>query len=232
MAKRGRKRKRKLIIIDDHTLVRDALVRLINEETDLQVVASSGEGDDLVTLVEKHTPDLVLLDIELPNNNGLSLGRSLLTTHPKQKLMFLTMHRHEEYALRGLRAGAAGYLLKTVEAEELLQAIRTVLEGDTYITREISDRIARYVARNGSSQAYTNLSEREFQVLRGLATGKSCRELSEEFDLSVKTIYTYRKRLLDKLNLENDIDLLRYVLRHNLLAGENEPMLMEEFEDF
>jgi DNA-binding NarL/FixJ family response regulator len=117
-------------------------------------------------------------------------------------------------------------MLKTVEVEELLSGIRKVLDGDTYITQEISDRIARYVARNGSSQAYTNLSEREFQVLRGLATGKSCRELSDEFELSVKTIYTYRKRLLDKLNLENDIDLLRYVLRHNLLAGENEPLLI------
>ncbi len=142
------------------------------------------------------------------------------------------MHRHEEYALRGLRAGATGYLLKTVEAEELLEAIRTVIEGETYITREILARIAVYTANNKHSQAYTNLSEREFQVLRGLATGKSCRELSDEFDLSVKTIYTYRKRLLDKLKLKNDIDLLRYVLRHNLLAGESEPMLMEGFKDF
>jgi DNA-binding NarL/FixJ family response regulator len=226
MAKRGRKKKRKLIIIDDHTLVRDSLVRLINEERDLQVVDSSSSGEDLLASIEKNEPDLILLDIELPEQNGLALGRQILAAYPKQKLIFLTMHRHEEYALRGLRAGAAGYMLKTVEVEELLSGIRKVLDGDTYITQEISDRIARYVARNGSSQAYTNLSEREFQVLRGLATGKSCRELSDEFELSVKTIYTYRKRLLDKLNLENDIDLLRYVLRHNLLAGENEPLLI------
>ena len=221
-----------MIIVDDHTLVRDALERIINDESDLQVVASSGDGESLHSLVEKHSPDLVLLDIELPNSNGLALGRNLLTTYPKQKLMFLTMHRHEEYALRGLRAGAAGYLLKTVSANELIEAIRSILEGETYITREVSDRIARYVARNGNSQAYTNLSEREFQVLRGLAAGKSCQELSEEFELSVKTIYTYRKRLLDKLNLERDIDLLRYALRHNLLVGESEPIFAREMGDF
>lgn len=226
-AKRGRKKKRRIVFVDDHTLVRDALVRLINDETDLQVVAESSDGTDLEELVEKHEPDLVLLDIELPNLNGLSLGKDLLQQYPRQKLMFLTMHRHEEYALRGLKAGATGYLLKTVDADELLRAIRDVLDGKTYITREISDKIAFYVANNGSNQAHTQLSEREFQVLRGLANGKSCRELSDEFELSVKTIYTYRKRLLDKLNLENDIDLLRYVLRNNLLAGENEPMLLE-----
>jgi DNA-binding NarL/FixJ family response regulator len=119
--------------------------------------------------------------------------------------------------------GAQGYLLKTSEGNELLDAIRAVSSGGTFITREISDRIARHVARNGGQQAFTQLSEREFQVLRGLALGKSCKELAEEFNLSVKTIYTYRTRLLEKLELKNDIDLLRYVLRHNLLSGDDEP---------
>lgn len=228
MAKKARKNSRTILFVDDHTLVREALVKIINAESDLEVVAVSSHGEDLEDLIKKHDPELVLLDIELPNSNGLTLGREVMINHPKIKLMYLTMHRHEEYALRALRTHAAGYMLKTVSTAEFLEGIRMVLDGQTYLTREISDRIARYVARNGSNQAYTNLSEREFQVLRGLAMGKSCRELSDEFELSVKTIYTYRNRLLDKLNLDNDIDLLRYALRHNLLAGENDPLMVEE----
>lgn len=226
--KKGRKKLRKLIFVDDHTLVREALTLIINAEPDIQVAAVSSDGEDLEELIAKHDPDLVLMDIELPNSNGLTLGRDLKVNHPNIKLLYLTMHRHEEYALRALRTQADGYMLKTVGTAEFLQGIRMILDDETYLTREISDRIARYVARNGSNQAYTNLSEREFQVLRGLAMGRSCRELSDEFQLSVKTIYTYRNRLLDKLNLDNDIDLLRYALRHNLLAGENDPLMVEE----
>lgn len=226
--KKGRKKLRKLIFVDDHTLVSEALTLIINAEPDIQVAAVSSDGEDLEELIAKHDPDLVLMDIELPNSNGLTLGRDLKVNHPNIKLLYLTMHRHEEYALRALRTQADGYMLKTVGTAEFLQGIRMILDDETYLTREISDRIARYVARNGSNQAYTNLSEREFQVLRGLAMGRSCRELSDEFQLSVKTIYTYRNRLLDKLNLDNDIDLLRYALRHNLLAGENDPLMVEE----
>ncbi len=227
MAKRGRKKKAKVIVVDDHTLVRDSLVKIINESPDLQVVASTGKGEDLLPLVESHKPDVVLLDIELPDRNGLFLGRRLLSKYPSVKLIFLTVHRHEEYARRGLSIGARGYLMKTVNAEELLNFIRKVLEGKYAISPEISERLALYNARHKGENAYDELSTREFEVLKGLAEGKSCRELADEFELSVKTIYTYRKRLLDKLNLKNDIELLRYVLRHNLLTGENRPIKVE-----
>lgn len=222
MGRPGRTRKIRVMLVDDHTLFHEALKGLVNAEKDMQVVASAENGDDAQDVMNKYKPDVVLLDIELPDRSGLECARDLQMEYPKTNIVFLTMHKHEEYALRGLRAGAQGYLLKTCPPEELLNAIREVYNGETYITREISDRIARHVARNGGRQAFTQLSEREFQVLRGLALGKSCKELAEEFALSVKTIYTYRTRLLDKLELKNDIDLLRYVLRHNLLSGEEE----------
>ncbi len=227
MAKRGRKKKFKVVVVDDHTLVRDSLVRIINESPDLQVVASTGKGEELMGLVETHKPDIVLLDIELPDRNGLFLGRKLLSKYKNVKLVFLTVHRHEEYARRGLSIGAKGFLMKTVTAEELLNALRRVLEGDYAISPEISQRLALYNAKHKGEHAYDELSTREFEVLKGLAEGKTCRELADEFDLSVKTIYTYRKRLLDKLNLKNDIELLRYVIRHNLLTGENRLMELD-----
>ena len=214
----------KVIVVDDHTLVREAIVRLIDSEKDLRVMAATGDGDAVQGLIKKHNPDVVLMDIELPAGSGLLVVRELLNDFPKLRVVFLTMHRHEEYALRGLRAGAQGHLLKTSQPHELPAALREVARGGTYITREVSDRIARHVARNGGKQAFSQLSDREFQVLRGLAMGKSCKELAEEFALSVKTIYTYRTRLLEKLELKNDIDLLRYVLRHDLLSGEDEPL--------
>ena len=224
MSDKAAKKKIRVVLVDDHTLVRDALIRLLESDKDIQVVAGGGTAAEAQSLVEKHKPDVLIMDIELPDQNGLVAGRDLLLENPKLNVIFLTMHHHEEYALRGLRAGAQGYLLKTSSPQELIEAVRSVSVGGTYITREISDRIARHVARNGGQHAFTQLSEREFQVLRGLAMGKSCKELAEEFALSVKTIYTYRTRLLEKLALKNDIDLLRYVLRHNLLAGEEEPM--------
>lgn len=227
MARRSKSDKKTVIVVDDHNLVRDAIVQMINSQKDLYVVAATGDGEELMGLINEHKPDLVLLDIELPTRSGLTVARDMFIRYPKQKLIFMTMHKHEEYALRGLRVGASGYVLKTSEGQELLEAIRAVIAGETYITRDISDRIARHVARNSGKQAYAQLSDREFQVLRGLAIGKSCKELSDEFDLSVKTIYTYRTRLLEKLDLKNDIDLLRYVLRHSLLTGEHDPLPLD-----
>lgn len=223
MTDKGVKKKIKVVLVDDHTLVREALVRLIDAEKDIQVVATSGDGDETAELIEKHKPDVVVLDIELPKRSGLSVAAELMEKNPKQKLILLTMHRHEEYALRGLRLGVQGYLLKSSDLSELLDAIRRVSDGGSFITREISDRIARHVARNGGNHAYEQLSDREFQVLRGLAQGKSCKELADEFNLSVKTIYTYRTRLLEKLELKNDIDILLYVQRHELMPADETP---------
>ncbi len=225
------KKKKRVMLVDDHIMVRDAIKALIEADKDFQVVATSSTGAGVIDLAKKHNVDLVLMDIELPDASGLNVARDLLIEYPKAKVIFLTMHRHEEYALRGLRIGAQGYLLKNSDSSELLAALKEISAGRTYITRDISDRIARHVARNNGQQVYRNLSDREFQVLRGLAMGKSCKELAEEFGLSVKTIYTYRTRLLEKLELKSDIDLLRYVLRHKLLAGEDVPLYLGEDDD-
>jgi DNA-binding NarL/FixJ family response regulator len=232
MAKRARKKKKKsVILVDDHTLFRDALEQMINTEEDLEVVATIGDGERLESLVTRHKPDIVLLDIELPSRNGLIVARDLLANDPKLRIMFLTMHEHEEYAIRGLRIGALGYILKTAERDILIEGIWQVIAGKTFITPELSIRIAKHIAQNGGGAAHSQLSDREFQVLRGLAMGKSCRDLSDEFDLSVKTVYTYRTRLLEKLRLRNDIDMLRYALRHNLLVGEDAPLSIDPDEE-
>lgn len=220
-------KKVKVLVVDDHTLVRETMIQTINNEKDLMVVASTGDGSEVASLIKKNDPDVVLMDIELPSGSGLTLAQDLYEKFPKLQIVFVTMHRHEEYALRALRIGAQGYVLKTSTSAELVDALRSVAAGTTYIAREVSDRIARNVARNGGNQAYSQLSDREFQVLRGLATGLSCGELAKKFDLSVKTIYTYRTRLLEKLDVKNDIDLLRYVLRNNLLVGEDVPLELQ-----
>lgn len=227
MAQRTNSSKQKtIIVVDDHTLVRDAVVQMINFSEDLTVVAATSDGRELIGLVKEHRPDLIILDIELPNKNGLALTKEITSQYPKQKILLLTMHQNEEYAIRGLKAGACGFILKTTNGEGLLEAIRDVLKGETYISEDVSGRIAKHHVRFDGKLAHSNLSEREFQVLRGIAMGKSCQELSEEFDLNVKTIYTYRTRILEKLNLDpkNDISLLQYALRHSLLVGEHAPL--------
>lgn len=211
----GRKADKRIIVVDGHTLVRDALVHLLNKTKGLRVVASSDKGADLDGLVEEHDPDLVLLSVELPDGSGITFGQELLS-HCDTKLMLIAMHRHEEYALRALRFGAHGYFLKTEDTDQLLEAIQQLLDGDTYISEEISARIAHYVSRFGEEGAYSSLSAREFTVLQGLAEGKTCKELAQRHTLSPKSIYGYRKRVFEKLGVQSEIELLRYVLRHKL----------------
>lgn len=228
--KKKAKSKKTIIVVDDHTLVRDAIVQMLNMSKDFEVIAATSDGSELLDLVKEHRPNLIILDIELPIKNGLTLTKEIIAAYPKQKILLLTMHNNEEYAIRGLKAGASGFILKTTDGLGLLGAINDVLRGETFISDGISGRIAKHHVRFDGREAHSNLSEREFQVLRGIAMGKSCQELSEEFDLNVKTIYTYRTRILEKLNLEpkNDVSLLRYALRHNLLVGEYAPLPLDE----
>lgn len=215
-----KQKKIKVMLVDEHTLVREALVHLLSAQKGFDVVADTGRLQEVSSLVKRHKPELLLTELATPSMGGLELTRELLQAYPGLKVVFLTSQVHEEFAMRGLRAGALGYLLKEEDSTTFFEALHKIHKGEKIISPRVSERIALHVTRENGEDDHSQLSDREFQVLRGLAVGKDCRELADTFSLSVKTIYTYRTRILKKLGLKNDIGLLRYAWKHKLLEDE------------
>lgn len=208
----------RILAVDDHTLVRDGLVRLLDLEPDLEVVAQCGSGEEAVALCREHRPDVVVLDYSLPDIDGLETTRRILALDLATKVLILTMYASEEYATRAIRAGAVGYLIKAASTDELLAGIRKVAERGIYVSPTI---MARMVdpgrAGDGDQDPEQQLSDRELQVLVRLARGAITREVSESLGLSVSTVETYRRRILEKLSLRNNSDLTRFAIRRGLI---------------
>jgi len=207
----------RVLVVDDHTLVRAGLCRLLDSEEGIEVVGETGSGREAVELVEKLKPDVILLDYSLPDMDGLEVTSRIMPQKTGARILVLTMYANEEYAIRVIRAGASGFVVKGAAPEELLTAVRKVARKGTYISPAIMDKM---VGRMGQSEAETpesSLSDREMQVLIRLARGSTTREVSEELCLSVSTVETYRSRILEKLNLRNNSDLTRFAIRRGLI---------------
>lgn len=207
----------RILVVDDHTLVRDSLCRLIDSETDLEVVARTGSGREAVSLATKHEPDLVVLDYGLPDQDGLETTRQIVALKQTTRVLILTMHANEEYATRLIQAGAAGFIVKAAATDELLQAIRKVAQGGVYVTPGIMERMVTRIGRPRDEAPEAALSNRELQVLVRLARGATTREVSEELHLSMSTVETYRGRILEKLSLRNNSDMTRFAIRRGLI---------------
>jgi len=225
MSERKKSKKHNVLLVDFYTFEREVIASSLTREKDLNV-AAAGTVASAVKKISKQKTDVVVLEIESPSWDGLALCKQLATDFPKASVMILTKQQNEEYALRALRLGAKGYVLKSSETKELLEAIREIANGKVYISRQVSDKIARYVATGAGARSLSQFSDREFQVLLGLTKGKSCKELADQLDISVKTIYTYRDRILERLDLKNDIALFQYALKSQLFSGEDLPLLL------
>ncbi len=206
-----------VLVVDDHTLVRDGLVRLLELEPDLRVVAQCGSGKEAVALYEQQRPDVVVLDFSLPDIDGLETTRRILDMDPSARVLILTMYASEEYAARLIRAGAVGYLVKAASTDELLAAIRKVVDRGIYVSSSIMARMVEPSELSSEQDPEQQLSDRELQVLVRLARGATTREVSGSLDLSVSTVDTYRRRILEKLGLRNNSDLTRFAIRRNLI---------------
>ncbi|HKS80700.1 MAG TPA: response regulator transcription factor [Candidatus Acidoferrales bacterium] len=204
------------LIADDHAVVRRGLIELLKEEIPDIEFSEAGTSEEALTLLKKHNWAIVILDISMPGTSGLDILADLKEVRPNVPVLFLSVHPEEQFAKRAIQAGAAGYLTKESVPAELVKAVRKVLSGGRYISEELTDRLARELGHRSWPAGHESLSPREFQILRMLASGMGSTEIAKELAISVKTVSTYRARILLKLNLRSTADLIRYAINHNL----------------
>ena len=207
----------RILIADDHDVVRKGLIQILAKSFPGTDVDEAADGRQALALAEKGNYALVLLDISMPGRGGLEVLKEVKRHRPGVPVLILSMHPEEEYAVRAFRAGASGYLTKDSATEELVQAVRMVLAGRRYLSASLTDMLARELESNGVGPRHNALSDRELQVMRMLASGKTVTEIADELSLSVKTISTYRSRILEKLQVRNNAELARYAFENRLV---------------
>ena len=205
------------LIVDDHTITRAGLRRILSEPPQPIIVGEAANGAEAVELVMSQQWDIVMLDISLPDRSGLEVLKVIKKAHPALPVLVLSMYPVDQYALRVLRAGGAGYLTKESAPDQLLEAVRRVISGMRYITPEVAECIAQDWNRNPVQSAHETLSDREFEVMRLIASGKSVGDIAKDLSLSVKTVSTYRTRVLQKLDLRHNAELTHYAVINNLI---------------
>jgi DNA-binding NarL/FixJ family response regulator len=208
---------KRIIIADDHKIVRAGLKQIIADDPDLSVEGEADDGQQLLEMVRKHEYDVVLLDMKMPGRSGLEILKQLKAEKPDLPVLILSMHPEEQYAVRSIKAGASGYLTKDLAPEKLIGAIKKVLEGRKYISPSLAERLAESIMDEKSLPPHEYLTDREFQVMCMIASGKTITEIARELFLSVKTISTYRQRILEKMDMKNNAEMTHYVISNSLL---------------
>jgi DNA-binding NarL/FixJ family response regulator len=208
----------RILLADDHSIVRAGLRRIIEDSGDIEVVAEAADGHEAVQKVHETLPDVAVIDISMPVLDGLEVVSQLNHYFPKMPILILTMHEEEQYVFRAISAGAKGYITKRSAPEQMVNAIRKVHAGGRYLSDAAAESLAQRLASGTQDRSpLDTLSNREIQVLRQLALGKTSREIAESYHLSVKTVDTYRFRLLKKLNLRNNAELSRFAIQNRLV---------------
>ncbi|QSE88018.1 response regulator transcription factor (plasmid) [Rhodococcus pseudokoreensis] len=206
-----------LLLVDDHTIFRAGLVRLLEEERDIGTVMQASDGATALNLVRTHHFDAVLLDINLPVRSGLEFLPSFRVAAPQLPVIVLSMYSAQQYALRAYEAGASGYVSKDMDAEVLVAAIHKVVEGGRYITPEVAEKMLEGIGALQGENRHLRLSEREFAVMIEIANGSALTAIAQDMHVSVKTVSTYRSRVLKKLGLDSNAALAQYTLRNRLV---------------
>jgi two-component system, NarL family, invasion response regulator UvrY len=207
----------RILIADDHGVVRQGIQQIVSERMNMVVAAEAASGEEALDLVRANDFDVAIIDIAMPGRGGLDILRDLKAARPDMKVIVLSMYTEEQYAVRSLRDGASAYLAKTSAPDELVLAIETVAAGRRYITPSIADRLAGYIEDSTTRPAHELLSDREMQVLVLIGSGRTVSDIAEELTLSVKTVSTYRSRVLEKMALTSNADLIRYAIHHRLV---------------
>ena len=207
----------KILIADDHAIVRRGLVQILADCPDTILVDEASDGNEALAKVDGGEFDLVLLDISMPGRGGLDVLKELKSRHPRLPVLVLSMHPEEQYAVRALRSGASGYLTKGSASDELVHAIRKVLSGGKYINSSLAEKLADALDSHAEEKLHETLSNREYQVLRMIGSGKTATRIALEMSLSVKTISTFRGRILHKMRMKNNAELTCYAIQNNLI---------------
>lgn len=207
----------RVLIADDHAILRRGLAQIIAEAGDMQVCAEAETGAETVKLARENAVDVVLLDITMPDRNGLDTLKQLKKEKPKLAVLMLSMHPEETYALRSIKAGASGYLNKQSAPALLVTAIRKVAAGRRYISPAVAEALAGTIADGADRPAHATLSDREYETMRLIASGRTLSQIAAEMHLSAKTVSVYRARLLEKMQLKNNSELTHYALKNQLV---------------
>jgi two-component system, NarL family, invasion response regulator UvrY len=210
----------RVIVVDDHQLVRIGTRRLLEDIPGFEIIADAGSGEEAVELVIRHKPDVVLMDIQMPGIGGLEATRRCLRAHPEVKVLAVTIYEDEPYPSKLLQVGASGYLTKRADVDEMVLAIKKVVGGQRYISAEIAQHLALRPFSEDEVSPFDQLSSREMQITLMVIMGHKVQEISEKLSLSPKTVNSYRYRVFEKLDLQNDVGLTRLAIKHGIIDAE------------
>jgi DNA-binding NarL/FixJ family response regulator len=214
----------RVIIADDHQILREGLKQLLLAAGDLDVVGEAADGNEVLQRVRTLGCDVLLLDKSMPGRSGVELIRQVKSEKPKLRILVLSMHEEHQYAVRAIRAGASGYLTKESAAAQLVAALRKVAGGGAFISAEVAERLAQEAMPHADGPLHAALSDREYQVFRLLVNGRSVSEIAVQLHLSAKTVSTHKARLMEKLGVDNNADLVHYAIKHRLSDDPNLPV--------
>ncbi|MFO1315043.1 MAG: response regulator transcription factor [Burkholderiales bacterium] len=213
----------RVVIADDHTILREGLKQLLQSAADLAVVGEAGDGHEVLERVRGADFDVLLLDMSMPGKSGMELIRQVKAERPRLRVLVLSMHEEHQYAVRAIRAGASGYLTKESAATQLVAAIRKVAGGGAFISAEVAEQLALASMPHAEGPRHALLSDREYQVFRRLVEGAAVTQIAGDLNLSVKTVSTHKARLMEKLGVANQAELIHYALKHRLSDDPNAP---------
>lgn len=203
--------------MDDHPLVRRGLIETLREEFDSAIISEAVDTQSALELFWKEPWDVIVLDVSLPGRSGLDVLKEVNREQPKTPVLILSAHSEDQFAIRAIKCGASGYLTKESAAQELVAAVKRVLAGGKYIRASLAEKLASHIGTDSTKPLHAALSDREFQVMRMIAFGKTVKEISYELSLSIKTVSTYRTRVLAKMLLKNNAELMRYAVENDLV---------------
>jgi DNA-binding NarL/FixJ family response regulator len=213
----------RVVIADDHQILREGLSQLLLAAGDLDVVGEAGDGNEVLQRIRTLDFDVLLLDMSMPGRSGVELIRQVKAEKPKLRILVLSMHEEHQYAVRAIHAGASGYLTKESASAQLVAAIRKVAAGGAFISAEVAERLSLDAMPRGEGPLHATLSDREYQVFRFLVGGLSVTEIGSRLHLSAKTISTHKARLMEKLQIDNNAELVHYAVRHRLTDDPDAP---------
>jgi two-component system invasion response regulator UvrY len=208
----------RILIADDHTILRDGLKQILRECSDMVVAGEADNGSDTLAKIREQDWDVLVLDMSMPGKSGIELIKQIRQEKPKLPILILSMHKEDQYAVRSLRAGASGYLCKDSASSLLVQAIRKVASGKLFISPAVAENLVRGLVSKQEEFSHTMLSDRELQIFQLLASGKGLTEIADQLFISVKTVSTHKTRIMQKMNLANSSELIRYAIKHELIG--------------
>lgn len=207
----------KLIIADDHSFLREGIKKTIHDEIDMSIVGEASNASEAINIIKEKMPDIAIMDISMPGKSGLDVLKDLKAMKLKIKVLILSMHPEDRFAIRALKAGAMGYLTKESAPDELVKAIRTILTGRKYVSKSLADKLIDILSDEMDKLPHENLSDREYDVFIKIASGKKAVEIASELSISVHTVNTYRARILEKMNMSSNVELTQYAMHNNLI---------------